>query len=314
MLITKANLDALRTTFSLAFQQAYDNAESWASKIATEVPSNTRSNTYGWLAQQMRLREWSGPRIAMNLAEHRAELINKPYEGTVEIDRDEIEDDSLGIYQTVTMPMLGQAAKKHPDQLIVQLLQSNGGAGPTMYDGKALFADDHPDFNAASPGTYDNNFGLALTADNFNTVWSTMASYIGENGQPLGINPKTLLVPPQLKLTAHKIMQSATYAQPVMNVAGNQNVGAATIDNVMQGWAEVVVLEELALDPTTWYLADTSKPIKPLINQVRRAPSFVSRVNPDDPKVFDSKKFTYGVEYRCAVGASLPFLIARSKP
>ena len=34
----------------------------------------------------------------------------------------------------------------------------------------------------------------------------------------------------------------------------------------------------------------------------------------DDPKVFDSKKFTYGVEYRCAVGASLPFLIARSKP
>lgn len=313
MLITKANLDALRTTFSLAFQQAYDTTEPWAPKIATEVPSSSKSNTYGWLALQVGLREWVGPRVALNLAEHRAELINKSYEGTIEVDRDDIEDDNLGIYQAMLVPQLGQATKKHADQLIKALLQSNTGAGPTMYDGKALFADDHPDYSAAGT-TYDNNFGLALTADNFNTVWSAMASYIGENGQPLGVMPNTLVVAPQLKKAALQIMQSSTYAVPVTNIAGSENIGSAAIDNVLKGWAEVVVLPELANDPTTWYLADTTKPIKPLINQVRRAPSFVSRVNPDDPKVFDSKKFTYGVEYRCAVGASLPFLIARSKP
>lgn len=314
MLITKANLDALRTTFSLAFQQAYDATTPWYDTVATEIPSASKSNTYGWLAQQVTLREWLGPREVLNLAEHRAELLNKSYEGTIEVDRDDIEDDNLGIYQAMLVPQLGQATKKHPDQLIKALLQSNSGAGPTVFDGKSLFADDHPDFDSKNPGTYDNSFGLTLTADNFNAVWSTMTAYKGENGQPLGVMPNKLIVPPQLKKVAQTIMQSTTYALPVTNVAGSENVAAGTVDNVLRGWAEVEVLPELANDPTTWYLADTTKPIKPLIYQLRRAPNFVSRVNPDDPKVFDSKKFTYGVEYRCAVGATLPFLIARSKP
>ena len=311
--ITKATLDALRTTFSLAYQQAYDLAPVWRDKIATEIPSASRSNTYGWLAQQIVLREWSGSRKAMNLAEHKAELINVSYEGTIEIDRDRIDDNNLYDYTSLIIPQLGQATKKHGDQLIVQLLQSNSGAGPMMYDGKALFADDHPDYSPAGT-TYDNNFGLALNASNFNTVWSAMTSYIGENGQPLGVMPNKLFVPPQLKLAALQIMQSTTYAMPVQNIAGNQNVGGATIDNILRGWAEVEVLPELANDPTTWYLADTTKPIKPLIHQLRRPPTFVSMVNPDSPRVFEQKSYSYGVEGRWVVGASLPFLIARSKP
>ena len=92
------------------------------------------------------------------------------------------------------------------------------------------------------------------------------------------------------------------------------NTAAASIDNVLQGWADVLVIPELAGDPTRWYLADVSKPIKPLIYQSRRPDQFVSRDNPQDPKVFDQKKYTYGVDNRKNVGVSLPFLISTSKP
>lgn len=311
MIISNASLSALRTTFSLIFGDGYQKTAPWWPKMATEVPSTSKSNTYGWVAQALKLREWIGPRIAMNLTERGQVIENKPFEGTVEVDRDDLEDDNLGLYSALLIPQLAEATKKHPDELIADLLAAN----PLCFDGKALFAADHPTYApVGSTQTYDNDHALALTADNFNTVWSTMVSIVGENGRPLKINPQTLFVPPQLKKTALSIMQSTTAAVPIMNVAGNQNVGGASIDNVMKGWAEVVVLEELAGAPTTWYVADCSKAIKPVIYQVRRAPQFVSRIDPSDPKVFDQKVFTFGVDYRCNVGPTLPFLIARSTP
>lgn len=308
MLITQANLDALRTQFEMRFNEAYGATEPWWSQVATEIPSSAKSNTYGWLAQQVLLREWVGPRVALNLSERTYTLANKSYEATLEVDRDDIEDDNLGIYSAMLIPQLAQGAAKHTDQLIKTMLQSNSGAGPTAYDGLPLFDDSHLTYDASGT-TYDNKFGVALTADNFNTNWAAMASYTGEDGQPLGVMPNLLIVPPQLKRTALEIM-SATMTAKVFG----SDTAAAAVDNVLKGWAEVLVIPELANDPTRWYLADVSKPIKPLIYQNRRPDQFVSRDNPQDPKVFDQKKFTYGVDNRKNVGVTLPFLISTSKP
>ncbi len=306
MIITQATLDALRVTLSTVFDKAYGATEPWSTKLSTEVPSTTASNRYGWIAQSIVLREWLGPRQAVNLSEHAHTITNRKFEGTVEVDRDQIEDDNLGLYSGLIVPQLAQATKKHPDQLLKALIQAN----PVGFDGKALFANDHPTFNGA--GTYDNLFASsALTAPNFDTNWSVMASYTGEDGLPLTVMPNLLIVPPQLKRTALELMQSSNIARAVQNVAGTENVGAASIDNVMKGWCDVMVIPELSNQATTWYLADTSKPIKPFITQKRRAPEFVSRDNIQDPKVFDQEKFTYGVSYRGEVGATLPFLIAK---
>lgn len=308
MFITQATLDSLRTQFEMRFGEAYSATEPWWSKVATEIPSTAKSNTYGWLAQQVLLREWVGPRVALNLSERTYALENKSYEATIEVDRDDIEDDNLGMYNAVVIPQLAQGAAKHTDQLLVAMLQSNSAAGPTAYDGLSLFNDSHLTYGKTTT-TYDNKFALALTADNFDTVWSAMTSYTGEDDQPLGVMPNLLIVPPQLKRTALEIMSSTTAAK----VFGS-NTAAASIDNVLQGWADVLVIPELAGDPTRWYLADVSKPIKPLIYQSRRPDQFVSRDNPQDPKVFDQKKYTYGVDNRKNVGVSLPFLISTSKP
>lgn len=307
MLITQASLDALRVQLEMGFDAAYAATETWHERLATSIPSSAKSNVYGWLAKQLKMSEWTGPRVALNLTERAYTLENKRFEATIEVDRDDIEDDNLGIYTAALVPQLASAAKKHPDQLLKAMLQSNSGNGPTAFDGQPLFADAHPTYFGST--TYDNKFALALDAANFNTNWAAMASYIGEDGEPLGVMPNLLIVPPQLKKVALEIMNGTTIAQ----VFGS-NTAAAAPDNVLKGWADVLVIPELANDPTRWYLADVSKAIKPLIVQNRRPDQFVSRDNMQDPKVFDQAKFTYGVDNRRAVGVSLPFLISTSKP
>ncbi len=305
MLINAPNLDALRTTLGTQYLAGYSNSKIWHDKLVTEIPSNSKSNTYGWIAQMLTLREWLGPRVAQNLSEHSYTLVNKTFEGTVEVDRDDIEDDNLGIYTGVMMPQLGEATRKHPGILLKQLLQANTALA---FDGLTLFNDNHLTYDktGATP-TYDNNFAVPLDANGFNTVWSAMVSYVGEDGQPLGVMPNLLIVPPQLKLAAQTIMAGSLYSP----ITGQPGAGAIAIENPLKGWAEILVVPELANQPTAWYLADTSKAIKPFVWQNRRAPNFVARDNPSDPKVFDLKKFTYGVDYRGNVGITLPFLIAK---
>lgn len=305
MQINSATLDALRTTFSEIFSGAYETTPVWYDKLATKVPSNNKGNTYGWLANQLYMREWIGPRQVQNLAEHAYLVLNKKYETTVELNRDDIDDDNLGMFSASIMPGMAQAAKKHPDRLLAAMLQSS----TLGFDGVTLFNDAHPNYNSTGTGatTYDNAYTLALDPTNFNVVWSAMAGFLGENGLPLDVNPNLLIVPPQLKMQALSIMNSATYAIP-----GATAYQSATIDNPLRGWADVLVIPELANQPTTWYVADTTKSVKPFVYQERDAPEFVVRQDPEDPKVFNMDVFTYGTRVRDAVAPALPFLIAKS--
>lgn len=305
-LVTKAALDALRTQIELGWTAAYQNIEVWSPKISTATKSNARSNVYGFKAMQTQLREWIGPRVALNLSEHSYEIVNKKYEGTLEVDRTEIEDDNIGIFTGMEIPDLAQATKKHPDILLAALIKAN----PTAFDAKSMFASDHPTYApSAFTQTYQNDFSYALDADGVNTVYSTMAGYLGENGQPLTVRPDTLIVPPQLRRAAMALNNSATSALPGAG-AGDPS---ATIDNPMRGWfKQIIEIAELADQPTVWYIADMSKVVKPLIVQTRQEAELVSRQNLDDPKVFDLDKFTWGVRVRHNVGVSLPFLMARS--
>lgn len=64
---------------------------------------------------------------------------------------------------------------------------------------------------------------------------------------------------------------------------------------------------------TGWYLLDTSKPIKPLIYQVREDYQFVALDNPEDPNVFMKDELIYGAHGRSNVGYGLWQLAYGSK-
>jgi phage major head subunit gpT-like protein len=308
MLVTKAVLDALRTTFSAKFREAYDGTEVWHNRLTTRVGSSSKSNTYGWKAMQTRLREWIGPRVAQNLSEHAQVVPNKLYEGTVEVPRTDIEDDELGIFTGMIIPDLAEATRKHPDALLADLLLAN----PTGFDGVTFFNSAHPNFNTkGGAATYSNDYDENLDMDGFAAVRAGMGSILGENGHPLRVNPNLLMVPPQLEKEALILQNSMTYPLGTPTGAAGGS-GAAAVDNIYRNKFDVVVVPELAVVPTDWYLADVSRSMRPFVFQVRDDAEFVSRDNPEDPKVFELDLFTYGVRARWAVSTALPFLIARS--
>lgn len=155
------NTQTLRSAyvgFNASFQSGLQEASSMYGRIATTVPSTTRENEYGWLGKFPRFREWIGDRVINSLAKHGYSIRNKPFELTVEVDRDDFSDDNLGIY-TPLFTQLGMAAGTFPDELIWPLLKA--GFSTPCYDGQYFFDTDHPvlDFNGEAVSVANTDGG-----------------------------------------------------------------------------------------------------------------------------------------------------------
>lgn len=293
MLITKAAIQQLQVGFSGIYRQGWNATQPKLVGVSTRVPSNTRTNTYGWMGRLLKMRKWDGPRVIQNLNTFAYQLENEPYELTVGVGRDDIEDDQLGVYNPL-FEELGRNAQKWPDQVLKTALQA--GTTNTGFDGVAFFSASHP---LDPAGNQSNNFtSTALSATNFATVRASMMAYTGEDSEPLGVYPDTLIVPPQLEDTANTIV-TAEY-------------GAAGATNVQRNQAKVIVVPELANAGTTWYLADNSNAIKGLVWQLRKAPEFVGKTALTDDNVFFQKQFVWGVDARGVAGYGPWFLMARA--
>lgn len=141
MLITATSLLALRTSFDASFQNGFGGVDPAWSKIATEIRSQTRENTYGWLGDFPGMRRWVGGRVIKSIAEHGYKIVNEDFESTVGVNRNDILDDTLGIYGPMFQE-LGRAAAAHPDELIFGLLAK--GFAEACFDGQNFFDTDHP--------------------------------------------------------------------------------------------------------------------------------------------------------------------------
>lgn len=141
MLVSKDNLDLVFKGFKTIYKAAFDGTKSHKDTLAMTVSSQAREEQYGWLGQFPALRKWVGDRHVKQLTAHGFSIRNEKFESTVSIERDDISDDRLGIYQPFVSEM-GRAAKQHPETLIFQLLMS--GFETTCFDGQNFFDADHP--------------------------------------------------------------------------------------------------------------------------------------------------------------------------
>jgi phage major head subunit gpT-like protein len=303
--ITPANIRALWTTFSAVFQEGYAGSPTFYDKVATVVPSSSKSNTYGWMSRLPQMREWLGDRVIQNVAAYGYQIQNKTFELTVAIPREDIEDDNVGVYRPIVQET-GRAAGKKPDLLIADLLRN--GQSTTGFDGRNFFAANHYVDPIASSGSQQNYWstGKALTAANYAEVRASMMGFLGEDGLPLGVMPGLLIVPPQLELAARRIVQSDVIFE------STASTNAAGTTNVLKGSAEVLVVPELVADATTWYLLDVSRAIKPFVFQTRRAINFVQKTSPNDDEMFFNNQVVYGVDGRMNAGVSLWWLAAKA--
>jgi phage major head subunit gpT-like protein len=301
--ITPAVIEASYTAYNTRFQQAFQRTPSWAGELTTLIPSSTGSETYAWLKEIPGFREWIGERVAHELVSRGQVLANKDYELTVKIPRNAYEDETLGQFNH-NFEMMGLAAKKWPDKVVAAAIKA--GTTALAFDGQPFFHASHPiDVDNPAKGTYSNlETSFALTPDNYGIARAKFRARVNDAGEPMGIRPSLLVVPPQLEDMANRILSN----DRLIRAFGG---GVSEDNNIYKGTAKVLVVEEFADQPAVWYLLANDMPIRPFIWQLRKAPVMTSLTAPTDPNVFHLKQFVFGSDSRGNAGYSLPFLAMR---
>ncbi|BBV67842.1 phage head protein [Klebsiella sp. STW0522-44] len=149
-------MHALSTSLSAAFTKGLSGVTPQYLRIATEVPSSSASNTYGWLADLPSIKEWVNERQFATLDKHGYTITNKTWENSIRVQRENIEDDQIGQYSVIAQSF-GKQVAEFPDTLSFAALVA--GFSTLCFDGQNYFDTDHPMAN----GTYSNIVGDIAT-------------------------------------------------------------------------------------------------------------------------------------------------------
>jgi phage major head subunit gpT-like protein len=287
MIVNASNLTNIFINLKTTFNKAFDTAPTIWEKIAMLVPSGSSENQYNWLSYFPRMRKWVGEKAVKSLEAFKYTIVNDDWEATVEVDRNHIEDDSLGIYAPQAQ-MAGYSAKQLPDEIVMDLV--NGAFANLCFDGQYFCDTDH----SVAGASVSNKGTAALAAStqaaaiaSFGAARTAMKKFKNDEGQPLNITPNVLLVPPAL--------------EDIANILANNDKLDDGKPNPYKGTVTVVADSRLTSD-TAWFLLDTTKPVKPFIYQERKKPVFVQQTDPQADDVFTRRKFKYGAEARAAGG------------
>lgn len=167
--LTPNLLKALFVGFRAEFEKGKAKANPQYKEVATVVPSSSASNTYGWLGQFPKLREWIGERVLKQMAAHGYSITNKLWEASVGVPRTSVEDDTAGVYKPMFEEM-GRASESHPDELIFALLAA--GATSLCYDGQNFFDTDHPVYpEVDGTGTAESVSNMDVPGSNPGPSW-----------------------------------------------------------------------------------------------------------------------------------------------
>lgn len=132
--LDSAYMQSVSKGLSKVFNDALKEVSGDYTKIATELKANTMSVDYGFIGSLPNMREWIGERELKDLSANKYTIMRKKWESTIQVERDVIEYDNLGIVKP-RVQSLAQEVYNHYDELVFSLLESNGNC----YDGKSFF-------------------------------------------------------------------------------------------------------------------------------------------------------------------------------
>lgn len=298
--INRKNMDFLFQGFNTQFAAALENVPDTWQRFCGVIQSSASSNVYPFLEQFGGMREWIGDRQIKNLSSRKIEVVNRDFEDTVAIPRNDIEDDQYGIY-SMLIAQMGYNAGKLWQQLAVEALLSSAH----WIDGAAFF---HAT-RAYGDQTICNNSTSALSAEAYAAARETMMEYRGHNGRNLGIVPNLLIVGPKNEAAAFAVLKDRL----ILKAHTDDSIsGVGATDNPWNGSAELLVLPEISGDyEDLWFLCATQGVLKPVFVQQRKQPELVRLDNESDENVFARKEYVYGSDARGEAFLAFPHLIYR---
>jgi len=283
MLVNKTSIESIFTGLKTIFNNVLKAQTGNWQATAMEVQSNSKSEEYAWLSRFPMMRKWIGDKSIKSLEANNYTKVNEDWETTIAVKRNDIEDDSLGIYNTQAQ-MAGDSAAELND-IIVDDLKNNGFTNVGI-DGQFFYDTDH-EVNGASVSNKLtaslSSASFALANGSYGAARTAMMKFTDEEGMPLRLMPDTLEVPPALEAVANKLI--------------NADKLDDNSPNPFQGTAKVIVNPALTSDDA-WYLYATNKAVKPFIIQMRKRPVFVSQTSMENDDVFNKAEYKFGAEAR----------------
>lgn len=234
MPLDTAKATAALRDLTVSFDNAVRTAPIFYPQISTIVGSDGADEKYGWLGAMPGVREWLGDRIFNELRAANFVLENKLWEDSLKIDRENLEDDRMGMYRMV-MPHLGQRAAQHPDKLLFQAMVA--GESQPCFDGQYFFDTDHA---WGDSGTQDNDLTYnatdhtAVTVAEFKSAYRlAVAALLGfkdDRGEPLNqpvvgkLSDLTVIVPLALREVAYEAIESVIISNSTNVVIDRPNI------------------------------------------------------------------------------------------
>lgn len=262
-----ATMRGLTQKFSTGFR----TSTPFYPRVCMNVQSNGRDEKYGMMGEVPQMREWLGKRQAHTLRAATYELVNRKFELTLQVQKDDLADQRVSMYEA-SFTSGGQRAMKHPDKLFADTIVA--GATTPCWDGQFFYDTDHvfgksgsQSNKITSPAVDQSAPTLAEWKTAFRKAVRTMASFKDDQGESLnqptfeGYNNLIALLPIEQRDAAHDAIDSAI-------VSNSTNV---VIDR-----PDLVTMTHLT-DATSFYVFFTGDPIRPIIFQERqplKAPQF----------------------------------------
>lgn len=264
------------------------------STITTVTQSDKDEEKYGGIGNIPPMHEWvkGDEREILGIGDpYEYAIKNKKYELTLAVFREELEDEQYNLIKQRITDM-AQEAKRLKETLIFGMLPA--GATTACYDGANFFATTH-NINGANQS---NKLDTAFSKTALQTAITTMRKYKNDKGNPLHLKPDLLIVNPDLEWTAREVLNASSYVATGVGSTAELSPNL----NLLKGSVNLLVSDYLT-SSTEWYLATTTKSIKPVILQSRVPLEFASLDDPsDNENAFMRDEYLYGIRERFGLG------------
>lgn len=230
------------------------------------------------------------PQVVQDILEKGLTVTPKDYYVSVSISQNAIDDDQTGTLLT-RFRNIQAGFDKHINKLVFRTL--NAGDGQSIgaaYDGQDFFDNDHVDPGADYTTAQSNEHALALSLDNFETVYTAAQLVRNDKGDFTNYIYDLLVCHP----SNFRIARNVTGNGAAYDTANNEQ-------NPYSGLMKMP-LTSPELDTTAWYLIASSEAAKPLFVGMRKRPELTGIEF--DAQAEDGGKhiFTYHARYVAGYG------------
>ncbi len=307
-------INQVNATFDKIFSNAMIAFKPQATFVAQRTSTGKTINLAAAL-QVPRVRIWKDQKHLNQVGLVAINVPMFPLEASIRIDKYDMMGDAVGLYAD-SIRALAMKAKSFTDETVANALQSGYGASYTGYwagteydfgETGNISGDNLSFFNSSHvwPGTNvtaQTNMVTGSLADpsTFGAAVNLMRGFLGNQGQPLQVQPKTLVFGPADEYNVTNAIDAKITAVGFGLGSFNGGTGhtpQVALDNVINRYGlGLCRLDWLQNDPGVAYLLGECGGVGCAYQYMLDPLHLVPSVNPTDKSVFYDREFVWSVE------------------